>query len=94
MTHYEECVAESSIEILGHLVDGIEDRHDDLERATLTGKTLGPRNGAEAFLEATRTVAAVVTSPVRLDDKRHMLSRYDQHRSRLFTKYMVGRRLP
>jgi hypothetical protein len=35
MIHYEERVPESSIEILGHLVGGIADRHDDLERATL-----------------------------------------------------------
>ena len=34
MTHDEERVRETSLEILGHLVGGIADRHDDLERAT------------------------------------------------------------
>jgi hypothetical protein len=53
MTHYEERVPESSIEILGHLVGGIADRRDDLERATLTWKALGPRSGAEGSLGTT-----------------------------------------
>jgi hypothetical protein len=53
MTHYEERVPESSIEILGHLVGGVADRHDDLERATLTGKVLLPSSGVEGALGTT-----------------------------------------
>jgi hypothetical protein len=58
MTRYEERVPVSSIEILGHLVGGIADRHDDLERATLTGKALGPRSGAEGPCHATQGLTA------------------------------------